>query len=398
VRFFFSLLIALSACTHAPRRAPAAVCLANGKPLAMDQVRSSATEAIDQYRGIQFYVETSFLRRFQREFQIQKRTCEDDDRLRGLGADAEMSLAYFRGKKKAAEDFGMRIADPRLIESLACMKPLAAELRPDFEQLISSFDESIRTLENLHTVVREFRERHPLNCPPRREWNFKRFLPSLIHTFEMASGSGFFVEAGGQKYLLTAAHVSQVGVQAPEQTLAFATGESKSIEQEDMRLSPGEFNAALDVSLMKTSRQVPALKAASAQELSTLEAGRRFYALGFPLNKKGRAVAIPCRFEGFAPGQRDSREAQMLLYCPGRTRAVGISGGPLLDEQGRVWGMNSSEAAYSGALLVTPILEDRGRLQLGIQQAFLSPLCYERNLTSPRRCQVMPNMFESQVP
>jgi hypothetical protein len=398
VRFFVFLLIALSACTHAPRRAPAAVCLANGKPLAMDQVRLGALDTIDQYRGIQFYTETSFLRRFQHEFEIENRTCDDEYRLQGLSADVDMSLAYFRGKKKAADGFGMRLADPRLIESLACMKPLAAELRPDFERLVASFDESIRTLENLKTVVREFNERHPPKCASRREWDVRRLLPALIHTTEASSGSGFFVEAGGQKYLLTAAHVSQIGPQASEQTLTFTTGESKSLEREEMKLSPGEFNAALDVSLKKTSRGTRALKAASARELVTLESGRRFYALGFPLNKNGRAVAIPCSFEGFAPGQRQSREAQMLLYCPGRARAVGLSGGPLVDEQGRVWGMNSSEAAYSGALLVTPVLEDQGRLQLGVQQTFLSPLCYERNLAFPRRCQVMPNMFESQIP
>jgi S1-C subfamily serine protease len=398
VRFLAFLLIAFSACTHAPRREPAAVCIANGKPLAMDQVRLGALETLDQYRGIQFYIETSFLRRFQREFEIEKRNCDDEYRLQGLSADLEMSLAYFRGKQKAAASLGMRIADSRLVESLACMKPLTTELRPDFEQLVASFDESIRTLENLKSKVHEFIERHPPKCTAQREWDFKRFTASLIHTSEAASGSGFFIEAGGQKYLLTAAHVSQVSVQASEQILAFTIGESKLIEQEEMELSPGEFNAALDVSLKKTSRKVPALKAASAHELSTLEPGHRFYALGFPLNKNGRAVAIPCWFEGFAPGQRQSREAQMLLYCPGRTRAVGISGGPLVDEQGRVWGMNSSEAAYSGALLVTPILEDHGRLQLGVQQVFLSSLCYERNLASPRRCQVMPNMFETQVP
>lgn len=393
MRILAGLLFMITSCTHAPSREPAQVCMAFGKPLDMNEIRTSALESLEQYQGIRSYMNESFFPRISRD-----NSC-------GLREDINYSLNYFKQKLEDSQRLGMRVLDMRVIESVSCMKPLVQELRPGFEQLKKDLE---ATAQALSEWQRNFKT--PSDCGERKEWTgLKSAMSSLLQSSGPVSGSAFVTEAGGKKYLVTAAHVSNLSLKpAPfpsERKLPSATelplitkNADGNIEQELMAIYPGEIDFSLDISFKPTARPSRAFKTAATQELVSLRAGRLFYALGFPITLKGRVDAIPCVFEGFAPGQRKSREAQLLLYCPGRGNSVGISGGPLVDEGGRVWGMISSQAAYSGALLATPVLEMDGKLQQGVGITFQSDLCYNRNLTYRGPCTVMPNMFETQIP
>lgn len=402
MRWLAGLFFVIASCTHAPVREPAAACTAFGKPLNMDEIRSAATEVLEQYHGIRDYMSQSFYPRLQQELERSARNCEIEQNFRGLQADLNYSLNYFKQKLEDSHRLGMRVLDPRVIESLACMKPVAEDLRPGFEQLKKGF---ASTVDALTAWEKEFKlSTTTPDCNERKEWpGLPKAMSSLLQSSGPISGSAFIAEAGGRKYLVTAAHVSSVTVKPkrdpkekdPQLVTKNADG---LIEQETMGVYPGEIDLALDITFKPTSRPSRAFKVAASHELANLKAGTPFYALGFPLALRGRVDAVPCVFEGFIPGQRKSREAQLLLYCPGRGNSKGISGGPLVDEEGRVWGMSSSQTAYSGALLATPVLEKDGKLQQGVGGIFQSALCYNRNLTYRGSCTVMPNMYETEVP
>jgi hypothetical protein len=78
----------------------------------------------------------------------------------------------------------------------------------------------------------------------------------------------------------------------------------------------------------------------------------------------------------------------------------GVSGGSMLDEKGRVWGVNSVSEPYTSTIKVIPLSAGHdGQPRVNIQKVFVSDDCYNPFEYQPHRCQVMPNMYrEKDVP
>ena len=71
----------------------------------------------------------------------------------------------------------------------------------------------------------------------------------------------------------------------------------------------------------------------------------------------------------------------------------------MLDERGRVWGVTSVSEPYTSTMRVIPLSASAdGKPKMNIQKVFISDDCYNTFEYQPHRCQVMPNMYQKDVP
>jgi hypothetical protein len=78
----------------------------------------------------------------------------------------------------------------------------------------------------------------------------------------------------------------------------------------------------------------------------------------------------------------------------------GMSGGPVIDEVGNVWGVTTEGTSPGGLLMASPVFRNAdGGVQMGFQGYQVSDLCLNpKDWSSLQRCQLMPNQFEKQIP
>jgi hypothetical protein len=141
-----------------------------------------------------------------------------------------------------------------------------------------------------------------------------------------SAGSGFFVSGDG--LILTNYHViSSLALEPDRYTAEYVATDGSS-----GRLTLVAFDAPHDLALVRAQRGAgPVLKLAPAGE-RPLKSGQRIFALGNPLDL-GFAIA-----EGTYNGMIEQHFYEQIFF----TGALnpGMSGGPALDEEGRVIGVN----------------------------------------------------------
>lgn len=154
---------------------------------------------------------------------------------------------------------------------------------------------------------------------------------TLLKTQDSQSsvGSGFLVSSEG--HLVTNYHViSQYALQPKRHRLVYAT-----IDGGQGALQLLAFDVVHDLALLKATDPVPLAGRGSvnlAPEADALARGARIFSLGNPLDV-GFAVA-----EGSYNGPVERSFLKTLFF--GGSLSPGMSGGPALDEQGRLVGVN----------------------------------------------------------
>jgi serine protease Do len=154
---------------------------------------------------------------------------------------------------------------------------------------------------------------------------------TLLKTQDSQSSVGSAFLVGGGDYLVTNYHViSQYALQPSRYRLVYATVDGK---QGALQLLA--FDVVHDLALLKPVDAAPLAGRGAVvlrPELSALPRGARIFSLGNPLDV-GFAVA-----EGNYNGPVERSFLQTLFF--GGSLSPGMSGGPALDEQGRLIGVN----------------------------------------------------------
>jgi hypothetical protein len=206
-------------------------------------------------------------------------------------------------------------------------------------------------------------------------------------------GTGFFVRTVSGRVLLTAAHVSDLSTQVPLRREYLGEGSARF---ESFELVPGRVDQDRDISYTPVKTSGVNLELVGDNEIPKV--GEKIFVTGFP-GARNELFIYECRMEGFGPSFRERKNTSYRLDCPGRPDIRGASGGPAFGEDGRVWGVNSSQTDYGSTVFVAPVSTSRdGNIRFGIQQQFVSDFCYSERASFPETCQIMPNQYEKNIP
>lgn len=240
-------------------------------------------------------------------------------------------------------------------------------------------------------------------APGNYAWLPEVTAASVVLRSKSTEGSGFFINTQSGRYLVTAAHVSEPKIdpesnRKPQPMMQMISPGGKASKNVRFDIIPGMIALNVDITLARQEKG-RGLELVGEDEVPQL--GQHFYVAGYPAFAGEKFQVLRCTFYGFGPRLSDGNqtEASYLLRCPGAGDMHGISGGPMVDERGRVWGVNTVSIPYTSSLGVAPLMQNKsGVPKIGIQQIFLSDLCYTPFQYEPQRCQVMPNMYNKDVP
>lgn len=204
-------------------------------------------------------------------------------------------------------------------------------------------------------------------------------------------GTIFFIDAGrGEVRGVTAEHIYNENDRWGDfSSRAFKYSQTS----QNMQPEPGLYNRGLDIIQTRvTGGRTASLRLIEAGAIPQIK--QKFYLAGFPLVRDKKFTVYKCGFLGFSRSRVPrSTSTAYVLSCPNVHGHIGgMSGGPVVDEGGRVWGMISDHDRFLGRVYVAPLsMTPDGQVQMGIQQYFLSDQCFGDGEANPRRCQVMPN-------
>lgn len=219
-------------------------------------------------------------------------------------------------------------------------------------------------------------------------------------------GSGFLAKAEGGTKLMTAYHVFGYDLElnwGPEKIQVFFREDfknGKTVGREVVMESVlGKFTRMNDVILSDFKENRPGLKVAAKGHLPGK--GQKFFSLGFPGSSEGYLRAVPCEFYGYSQSSQGKGTRYTFTCNSGRDRFPGMSGGPIVDEEGTVWGVNTNVGVItSRSLVASPIYrDDSGEIRFGLPSEGMSELCLNRkNWAVFERCQLMENQYETKIP
>ncbi|MBY0315506.1 MAG: serine protease [Bdellovibrionales bacterium] len=298
----------------------------------------------------------------------------------------------------------------RALREYAEIKSFYEREQKKYEQMLIRFQgsECLRQDQNLTGSLEE---------NVRRAWSFG----------ERGHGQGtiYYVQGSraGEGIPVTAQHVSGIGDQGRPARGRFAVVErNQEAERLDQQsgdvpslvrrrmvegnaevfpVQPGSYDASQDVTLGEARTVNFALPLVEAERRPQI--GQRFVIAGFPGNRESNFTTHRCVFRGYTDLADGRPNAGYLIYCPSAESLVsGMSGGPMVDESGKVWGtIHAGDTGNRGLVIVTPMARSaQGDVQIGIRQPMLSDHCYRltEQSTERHRCQVFPNSRETQVP
>lgn len=144
-------------------------------------------------------------------------------------------------------------------------------------------------------------------------------------------GSGFFVRLGSDVYFITARHV--LGTSTKDVRIKLPGGDTINVTFAD-QLPLGEIDSALVL-----IKQVPATVLPFEAEPGTIANGTQLTVWGYPISNASIAVPLTQR-QGQYLGEPSKQldQGYSLLYSA--STQVGFSGGPILNENGKVVGMH----------------------------------------------------------
>lgn len=219
-------------------------------------------------------------------------------------------------------------------------------------------------------------------------------------------GSGFLARSRSGVKLMTAYHVFGYDLE-----LTWGPEKAEVFFREDFRLGKtsgreiklksehGKFTRMDDVLENDYPEKTGGLKVVGKGRLPAK--GQKFFALGFPGTSEGSMRAVPCEFHGYAQSSQGKGTRYSFTCNSGRDRFTGMSGGPVVDEEGTVWGVNTNVGVVtSRSLVASPIYQDEaGEIRFGLPAEGLSELCLNRkNWSLYERCQLMESQYETKIP
>jgi hypothetical protein len=153
--------------------------------------------------------------------------------------------------------------------------------------------------------------------------------------------------------------------------------------------TPGHVDVDQDVVVGKLSKRGQALKVVGPNQEPVRN--QEFVLAGFPGIRKGAFTSFRCYFDGYSESKielvdRDtpSRSPQYVLRCPTLENHLGgMSGGPMVDRDGKVWGVITAGSLKGATAFVSPIYKDStNRIQTGFAKPILSKDCLRYSSTS----------------
>lgn len=314
-------------------------------------------------------------------------------------------------------------------EFVANLKPFLVSVRKPLLAMAPHVRQGVALKDPVHKRFTEMKDEvaallkakpKQLKCPEPALPAWTKTLPRSVVHLSMneggARGSGFFVEGPhGESRFVTVNHnysnredrmewhkkkltVSTAAELAAENKYWRANDpKAKRPAQRKMEIEPepGKFNRGMDLFFKNEKWNGPLLKVVDAGTLP--KPGQKFFISGFPQIKGITLTTYPCTFLGFGRAQTPTgRDVAYAFKCPAMEGNVGgMSGGPILDENGRVWSALSHQTELAAMVFGSPVFRGRdGELQLGFREPFLSDDCLDETMSGRRRCQIMPNMFD----
>lgn len=219
-------------------------------------------------------------------------------------------------------------------------------------------------------------------------------------------GTAFYISVGDEVRVVTAEHIYNefdLWSALEPKTLTFTTVSFRHTNrsQTTRELSPeaGLYNRGADIIQKRVTDRNAGLKLISSSALP--EDGQNFYLVGYPKVKDYKYTVYRCTFYGYAISKVPTSSSMVyVLRCPGVDGHIaGMSGGPVLDESGKVWGLITDHNPFLARVYVSPMsITPEHEVRMAIQQTFMSNRCVSENEFEPHRCQVMPNNFGADTP
>lgn len=276
---------------------------------------------------------------------------------------------------------------------------------PIYEDLAALSREAQAALNFVNASVNIPKVDKGIKCPlVDRSWMIK--IRSAVATVfnGNTSGSGFYFTTLDGIRFATTEHIYNLTESMFESdskqltvTSGFRTTKRESLQ---FRAEPSMFHRAHDVVQARVegvNRKGLSLMAANAVPSSD----EPYFIAGFPKMSKYKFAFATCYFYGYGPrSDRASGELFWIFRCPLIEEGlVGMSGGPLLDKNGRAWGVFTGFNLFLGRIYVTPLgLADDGEVQVGFQQRFSSDHCVYEGDHNFRSCSVGPNFHDKHAP
>jgi len=288
---------------------------------------------------------------------------------------------------------------------------LNLSLWPAYRELSEAAKKASRKLAELQAQLKSVKrtEKNTACDLPLPGWRNKARSAMDIVKGEGGQGTAFYISVGENEHrVVTAEHIhSRLDDWGHLDTkpLIFGptNGQSRKRHKPVTRQitpEPGLFSRGADV--VQTRVAEPGRSSLGLIEITAVpEPGQTFYLAGFPKARDYRYTLYRCTFYGFGPSKVEgSTSSVYILRCPGVDGHIaGMSGGPVLDEQGRVWGLITDHNTFLARVYVSPLsISADHEVHMGIQQYFLSDFCLSEHDLVPSRCQVMPNQYERAIP
>jgi hypothetical protein len=214
-------------------------------------------------------------------------------------------------------------------------------------------------------------------------------------------GSGFIVNVEGSRRVVTAAHVfdksrlKHLHTQSVSVYPAFSVGkgDSPKVSTVSFVVAPGMQDFSNDIST--------ALYPEKSETFNVIESGKVpdpkgvYYIAGFPDSEPGFQI-YPCEFKGISQGiGRDPKPGYSFECHDVKGHIQGMSGGPVFDQDGKVWGVISYQVNLLNRIIARPLSQNsHGKLILGFQEAFSTPYCAAEDNESFHTCQIVPGASE----
>jgi hypothetical protein len=203
----------------------------------------------------------------------------------------------------------------------------------------------------------------------------------------VGAGSAFYFAQGEKSFLATARHVPAAMEQESAELNPVIARTKNTKEVFEFLPGSDTVDFSQDVALKSVSPKKDTLPLTAA---TPPKIGDNFIVGGFPGLRKGKFASYRCKFMGFGMNMH-SRNAY-ILDCPAEGFLEGLSGGPLIDENGNVRGIVTTHNELEGAVSATPLALENGQPVAGIRASFTSDACFDsiKLLGKMHRCKITP--------